>query len=341
MLCYSLPDVASGKIGLIGRAQGGVPGEIRAWQCLAPAGADRTEVRRPPNAEELRFWLENMAVYHRYGVEEMAAATGLADEEIRTALKRWNLRPDSRPKPRPGDPLVVLPYPGGRHPRLGFLEGAIRPQRETKVSIFTPWDPAGYVVLDVPEAIWSNLGLTYLAHTHIATIWTPKGLSLPLLEWQRRAGGVLETARTLPNKIAFTVRVAPKPDAVEVDLSLTNGTDRPLSGLRIQNCLLLGHAAGFNRQASDNKLSRPPYAVCRSDDGKRWIITAWQPCWRTWDNPDCPCFHSDPVLPDCPPGQTVKARGYVWFYEGTDIEGEIARLAKRTGWAVQPPGSSR
>ena len=66
----------------------------------------------------------------------------------------------------------------GRHPRIGFLDGAIRPQRETKISVFTPWDPHSYVVVDVPEAIWSNLGLTYLAHTHIDTVWTKKKIEV-------------------------------------------------------------------------------------------------------------------------------------------------------------------
>jgi hypothetical protein len=33
----------------------------------------------------------------------------------------------------------VLPYPGGRHPRVGFLDGAIDPQRGTKASVFAPW----------------------------------------------------------------------------------------------------------------------------------------------------------------------------------------------------------
>ena len=67
----------------------------------------------------------------------------------------------TRPQRTADEPLLVLPYPGGRHPRTGFLEGAMRPQRETKISIFTPWDNHSYVVLDIPEAIWSNLGLTY------------------------------------------------------------------------------------------------------------------------------------------------------------------------------------
>ena len=48
-----------------------------------------------------------------------------------------------------------------------------------------------YVVVDVPEAIWSNLGLTYLAHTHIDTIWGRKNFSLPQLEWNVKGDGSL------------------------------------------------------------------------------------------------------------------------------------------------------
>ena len=49
---------------------------------------------------------------------------------------------------------------GGTPPAQGFREGAILPQRGTKVSIFSPWDQTSYVVVDLPEAIFSNLGLT-------------------------------------------------------------------------------------------------------------------------------------------------------------------------------------
>jgi hypothetical protein len=146
---------------------------ISAW-----AGSDQLgqtkNFRKPANDDELRYWLENMIWYHRFTNAEITAATGLTNEEIATAMEKFDIRPDNRPKPDKDSPLVVMPYPGGRHPRIGFLEGAINPQRETKFSVFTPWDRDSYVVLDVPEAIWSNLGLTYLAHTHIDTIWTKK-----------------------------------------------------------------------------------------------------------------------------------------------------------------------
>ena len=126
-----------------------------------------------------RRWLSNMVVHHGFSAEEIRDATGVTIEKA----KEWARQYAGEPKKR-GDkePLKVLPYPGGRHPRIGFLEGAIDPQRETKLSIFTPWDERSYVVADVPEAIWSNLGLTYLAHKHIDTIWTKQGIELPKLE---------------------------------------------------------------------------------------------------------------------------------------------------------------
>src|SRR5262249_3031878 len=131
-----------------------------------------TNYRRPKNDADLRYWLENMVWHHRFTTAEISDATGLSADEIKAALTRFGISAATAPKRAANAPLLVLPYPGGRHPRIGFLDGAVRPQRETKVSVFTPWDPASYVVVDVPEAIWSNLRLTYLPHTHVPTILT-------------------------------------------------------------------------------------------------------------------------------------------------------------------------
>src|SRR4051812_33505026 len=97
---------------------------------------------------DARFWLENMVAYHRFTLAEIRAATGIATNEIAATIKRLNIQTNiSIPK----DHLLVLPYPAGRHPRIGFLEGAVDPQRETKISIFLPWDSSSYVVADIPE----------------------------------------------------------------------------------------------------------------------------------------------------------------------------------------------
>ncbi len=281
--------------------------------------------RRPNSDGDLRYWLQNMVWHHHFTNEEIREATALSDDEIRAAVKRLEISPQNRPKRKPGDPLLVLPYPGGRHPRIGFLDGAVDPQRETKVSIFTPWNDSSYVVVDVPEAIWSNLGLTYLAHTHVPTVWSKQGIELPKLEWNRRKDGTFDIERKLPNGIKFGAKVIPKREWVDFDLWLTNGTKEPLSDLRVQSCVMLKGAAGFTAQTNDNKLFKKPYAAVHSDDGKRWIVTAWSNCDRAWGNAPCPCLHSDPKFPDCAPGKTQRLHGRVWFYEGEDIEAALGR----------------
>jgi hypothetical protein len=299
-------------------------------------GADTPEnARKPANDAELRSWLENMVWHHGFSRDEIHAATGLEPPEIDAALTRFGIRPETRPMRRKDAALLVLPYPGGRHPRIGFLEGAIRPQRETKVSVFTPWDDTSYAVADVPEAIWSNLGLTYLAHTHIPTIWDQQNIKLPPLEWTRQADGSLTLERTLPNKITFGTRVVPAADAVRMEQWLTNGTGQPLTDLRVQNCVMLKGAKGFEAQTNDNKVFQAPYAAARSADGKRWVITAWVPNHRTWGNAPCPCLHSDPRFPDCPPGETRRLKGWLSFYEGEDLPGELKRI-DATGWHHEP-----
>ncbi len=290
---------------------------------------------RPPRDEpELRAWLENMVWYHDFTLAEICGATGLSEDKVQRALERFGISHDSRPA-RPVDaPLLVLPYPGGRHPRIGFLDGAVRPQRETKVSVFTPWDPTSYVVVDVPEAIWSNLGLTYLAHTHVPTIWNKANVQLEPQEWQVQPDGSLRSERILPNEITFGSRVTARTDHVDLEMWLTNGTREPLSDLRVQNCVMLKGARGFEQQTNDNKLFSTPYVACQSEDGGRWIITAWEPVQRAWANAPCPCLHSDPQFADCGPSETRRLRGWLSFYEGEAIQDELARI-DATGWRVR------
>lgn len=270
-----------------------------------------------------KFWLENMAGYHRFSIDEIREATGLPNAEISAAIKRLNVRTNITLLK---DRLTVVPYPGGRHPRIGFLDGAVDPQRETKVSVFLPWDSSSYVVADVPEAIWSNLGLTYLAHTHVPTVWSKQNVELPRLEWKRGENGTLTLERALPNGIVFGTEVRAEKDGVRMREWLRNGTSAKLSDLRVQNCVMLKGAKGFEAQTNENKVLAAPYCAVKSGDGKRWIITAWSPVHRAWANPPVPCLHADPKFPDCEPGQTVEARGWLSFYEGEDIQGEFKRL---------------
>ncbi len=296
---------------------------------VGPLFCEAENSRPAKNDIELRGWLENMVWHHGFTLEEISAATGLSKDDVTSALAKFEITPDRKPTRKNSDPLLMMPYPGGRHPRIGFLEGAIDPQRETKLSIFTPWDPGSYVVADVPEAIWSNLGLTYLAHTHIDTIWTKQKITLPQLEWSRKANGDYLLERTLPNGIRFGTLARSTPEAVLMKMWLSNGTSQALSDLRVQNCVMLKGAKGFNAQTNENKVLQGPFAACRSESGDRWVITAWQPLHRTWANPPVPCLHSDPKFPDTPPGRTNTLFGLVSFYEGRDIQSELRRLQEK------------
>ena len=300
----------------------------RALEVRDDAAEVREQARAPRDDADLKAWLENMVWDHGFSPAEVRLATGLSEAAVNDALRRWDISAATRPAADPpGGPVRVRPYPGGRHPRRGFLDGARAPQRDTKVSVFTPWDPASYVVVDVPEAIFSNLGLLYLAHTHVPTAWEQRGTTLEPTEWRRGADGTLTSERVLPNGARFGATVTPAgPDAVRMGLWLHNGTDRPLTGLRVQNCVMLKAAAGFDAQTSANKRLSAPFAAVGSEDGGRWIITAWSDVERTWANAPVPCMHADPRFPDCPPGETRRLNGWLSFYEGREVDAELARL---------------
>lgn len=268
--------------------------------------------------DELNRWLDNMIIDHQFSAIEVRNATGLDLSRAQSEVDKRNAA-ISGERLAPAKAVVkLLPYPCGRHPRRGFLDGAIAPQRETKISVFPPWTNGGYVVVDVPEAVFSNLGLTYLAHEHIPTIWDNQNVALPRLEWSSEEDG-LSVRRTLPNGIVIASKAQKTADGVKVKIELINGTDTKLTGLRVQVCTMLKGLIGFNQQEPLETVVRKPYIAVRGAGGNRWLVTSWTPCQRVWANPPVPCIHSDPIFPDCEPGETVTVDGELRFYEGPNV----------------------
>jgi peptidoglycan/xylan/chitin deacetylase (PgdA/CDA1 family) len=306
-------------------------GVIEDRRQLLEAKRDGSNARPAKGDEELRYWLINALVHHRFTPAEAGASLGLTADEIAAAGKRLGVEIDEPPARKPDNALLVLPYPGGRHPRTGFRDGAIRPQRETKASIFAPWPDEGYAVADLPEAVWFEPApkrpeLLYLAHTHIPTTWDRKKIALEPMEWTRHRDGSLSLERTLPNKVVLAAKVVPGADGVRMEFAVSNGSTETLTGLRVQMCVMLAGLKGFDGLTNDNKVFAPPFAACKDVSGKRWIITGWERCGRAWGNPPCPCLHADPVVEDCPPGQTKSVRGWLSFHDGADIDAELKRL---------------
>jgi hypothetical protein len=272
----------------------------------------------------LSYWTGVMA-RHGYSLEEVAAVCAMTTAEHRHSQEAGQF---DQLKPCPGDTPCILPYPGGRHPRIGFLEGAINPMRGTKASIFLPWNATGYAVIDLPEAIFCNLGLLFLAHTHVPTIWDQQGEKVSNIDWTK-TGDSLHFERVLPNGVKFGAAIKPEAKRADCEIWLTNGTSEKLTGLRTQVCLMLKGAQGFNEQSRERKVLDAPVAAVKSMQGNRWILTAFDHCGRVWENPKVPCIHSDPVLPDAAPGETVRVKGCVWFYEGENIQAEITEARGR------------
>ena len=268
------------------------------------------------------YWLENMRVYHNYSLAEMASVThdpiAILEKKI-DGLDQEKKELISFRK----DQVNVLPYPGGRHPRIGFLEGAIDPQRGTKLSIFLPWDPSQYMVLDIPEAIFTNLGLTYLAHTHFRTIWDDRHVIIENRDWSLLADGSYENRWELPNGIQFGAKVIPAKTSVDVALWLENSSKADLTDITTQVCIMLKGAPDFDTQTNDNKIFKGAIAAVKAENDNRWILTAWNQCHNSWGNPDCPCLHSDPMFGNCKKGERTVVNGKIWFYQGENIEEEI------------------
>lgn len=259
-------------------------------------------------------------------------------------------------------PIRVKPYTGG-YPRATRDETCVDPRNDHKVQIDLPWPDAGYIVVDLPEAIFWQRELLYLGHKHITTIWEKQGVVLEEVPFRPEKNGRVSFARTLPNNVRFGASARPGHGYVEMELWLENGLDVELTGLRTQICVLLMKAAGFNELTSENKFfyvegkgfvpapvarnepvrpdggyglsfgrSRPqvdePITAVRSSDGRRWIVTVWDHCLSLPNNPRCPCMHSDPQFPDLGPGERSEVHGRLYFVEGKDLGAFYADVVK-------------
>ena len=269
--------------------------------------------------QSLEYWAQNMFMNHGYSIEEAQLVTDLTVKEL-NELKASITKVTSGATSKMKDYLKILPYPGGRHPRIGFLDGALDPQRGTKFSVFLPDNPSNYLVVDLPEAIFSNLGLTFLAHRHFPTIWDHQYTFIDNVDWQVNDDGSLENTWTLPNNISFGAIAKTDKNSVDMELWLHNGTAERLDSLKTQVCVMLKGTKDFRDLTNDNKKFSANTAAVKSKDSDHWILTSWERTFNPWGNPDVPCLHTDPQFEDCAPGDTVRLKGKLWFYEGDNVE---------------------
>ena len=102
-----------------------------------PAGLAFMTPRTPENDAELRYWLENMMVDHRYSVDEASLTTGLDKDQVQAAMARFGID-GNQPARHQGSKLQTGPLPGRRpsSPALAALkERLTRNERQRSVSL--------------------------------------------------------------------------------------------------------------------------------------------------------------------------------------------------------------
>ena len=274
--------------------------------------------------EHIDFWMENMVNYHHFSNNEIQKVTGYNFNEIETQKK--NLKKTLEIK-NFKDHVIIKPYPGGRHPRIGFKDGMRSPMRGTKASAFLPWNTDDYIIIDLPEAVFTQYGLTFLGHKHIPTVFDFQNIQIHNRDWKLLGDGGLENKWILPNQMIIHAEIHPGSKSIDLKLSLYNGSqDTVFTNLKTQVCVMFKNAPEFNAQTNENKIFNCPVTAVHSADSSRWIITAWEHCHTAWGNEDCPCMHADPVFPDCKPGELVQLSGKIWFYDGDNVQAELEKI---------------
>lgn len=215
--------------------------------------------------------------------------------------------------------------------------------------VHLPWPDAGFVMLDFPEAVFSDQGLLFLSH--VSRIAHQKWLDLPKAEWQPIPGGI-RFERRLPNNFVYGGRLIAADDTrVDMTLWARNEDDIPIGCLKTQVCVYLPKAPPFAARTMDNKFVHvagrgwtpypealaggvktghwrlgwrsglpscdEPLIATVSADGRRLIATEWgEATYALVGNPDHPCMHADPDWPDLAPGESAEITGRLYFFDG-------------------------
>ena len=207
--------------------------------------------------QHLDYWLKNMHHDHNYSQKEMMEVTGLRAKVLDQHLSLLDpVRHDSEVN----EMIKVKPYPGIRHPRINFKDGMLSPMRGTKASIFLPWAPEEYVVLDLPEALFTQFGLTFLGHKHIPTLFDYQKTVIHNSDWTISEDGSLSNFWKLPINVTIGAEILPQEKTVVMKLWVENNSDTTFTDLQSQVCIMFKEAKQFNKLSNDNKIFDSPTA---------------------------------------------------------------------------------
>ena len=236
---------------------------------------------------------------------------------------------------------------------LRILPGMWRPHAEWEqvAWVSPPWVEDGYAWLDFPEVIMKDDDFLYAGHGPVGYARVHHD-ALPKVPWTPIDNGIAFD-RVMPGGLAFGGSLTRDGEtAVNMELTLRNGTDQPLCGVKMQTCAYLRELHDFDDKTNDNKVVHSPdrgwitlseafkmkqgngkyhlgwrrgpavadlpYIVTVSSKHERLIAMTWfEDTHSIVGNCMHPCMHTDPAFPDLAPGEQHSIHGKLLFHEGS------------------------
>lgn len=212
------------------------------------------------------------------------------------------------------------------------------------------WPTQDYIWVDFPEAIFTSQGLVFLSHVNpsFPTVFR----DLPKISWHV-TDDEIKYRRVLPSGIGFEgrLRIA-NSSTVRIELVIINDSSEPLENIKLQTCIFLRAIKEFSDYTLDNKyvhlpdhgwvpypkaqktrtekgsyhlgwrggpLSADlPVIAAISNSAERLLAMTWgNHTYSLVGNPNHPCMHADPSLPDLNRGDRACVEGQIVFHEGS------------------------
>ena len=215
------------------------------------------------------------------------------------------------------------------------------PTGSQRSASFHPGKKRGYVVVDVPEAIWSGprpSTRTALLGSYTRTHQMGQAGNFPGTAGMEASHrwNVFSCTRTLPNQVKFGARVQPTANALQMELWITNGTDKTLTGT---GCTKLRDAQICTRfQPVDNREQPAVESLCSPPQSSGQSLADSLPGSTAYDPgvirsaPVCTATRSFPIANLEKPSNS-KAGSL--FTKGPILKKKFERI-RQLGWINKP-----
>ena len=239
-------------------------------------------------------------------------------------------------------------------PHLAVVPADFEGKPTASVQIQFPWDVGGVSNLMLPENLFSGDETLFTGQNWVEVDAKYPQEEQPEMK-EVVPARLVRYRHPLGEEYVLSGQAEVRDGGIDVELTVENLTDEPLEGLRAQVCFGCQQAADFasedlarvhvpvkgkmrpvtevKRVGSWDGLKRYlpvkgagptggltaaaiPFIGLENSDGTRSVGITWQGATQLSTNGELTCIHADPTFPDCPPGESVTAKGRIFFTKG-------------------------